>query len=53
MATTILRHGFFNPVRLCHDEGLFESVASDSLFGKEMVDSEDATYTFVSSSFYE
>ncbi len=43
----MLQYGFFNLVRLDEKEGMYRKVR-DTLLVKEMVDSEDSTYDFVS-----
>lgn len=47
LASEMLQHGFFNPVHLDTKENVYEKVR-DSLLIKEMVDSQDAFYDFVS-----
>ena len=46
-ATRMLRYGFFNPVQLDLDEGVCIKL-NDSLLKTDIVDSDDATYIFVS-----
>lgn len=47
LASEMLQHGFFNPVHLDAKENVYEKVR-DSLLAKEMVDSREAFYDFVS-----
>ena len=52
MATQMLRYGFFHPVRLDREEGVCIKLRNDSILGNDIVDTEDATYIFVSTNFH-
>ena len=47
LASEILHYGFFNPVHIDAKENVFEKVR-DSVLVREMVDSQDAYYDYVS-----
>ena len=46
LASSMLRHGFFHPIKIQEGKGI--NVVKDPLLNKEFVDSEYAFYVFVS-----
>ena len=47
LASDMLHHGFFNPIHMDTKENVYERVR-DSLLAREMVDSDEAFYDYVS-----